>query len=600
MASVDDLFRKPNAPLKRKLEDPTSSFLQQQKQQSHKAAKLNNGDSPHASTTNGSKTAFSEDGNLDAEDDDIEAGPALPPENAEDEPDEDDEGRFFGGGVSKQERQVLDYIEENEAAEVEEKIDSAWLRKVAIGFERKINKNAELRAKYEDEPMKFVGSEADLDAEVKGLSVLSGHSDLYQEFAKLGCVGSLVGLLAHENTDIAIAVCELLAELTDEDAGADEEQWKVLVRAMIEADVIELLVSNLGRLDEGNENDVTGVYHVLSVMENLLSDPSNTDGIGKNKKLLDWLGKRITLPDLDARAQVGQNRQYAGEILAILLQGSEKSRKMFTKQDGVETLLQLLSVYRKKDPEKDSDEEEFVENLFDCLVSVVKETAGADKFLEGEGVELCLIMLREGKFSKIRALKILDHAAGAKQGSVVGERIVEAAGLKTIFGIFMKSKTQEREAIEHVIGIFASLLRFLPAESSARIRLLAKFVEKNYEKIGRLVDMRGEYATRVGQVDDKIKQEKEGVSSEDVVALEPEWLSRKFDAGLFSLQTVEIILAWLIAEDDGAGKMITGLLSATNAGTDTLRSSLQEQLAAVDPEEGKDMREMLEALIRCL
>ena len=35
-----------------------------------------------------------------------------------------------------------------------EKIDSAWLRKLALNFERKISKNAELRAKFEGDPQK--------------------------------------------------------------------------------------------------------------------------------------------------------------------------------------------------------------------------------------------------------------------------------------------------------------------------------------------------------------------------------------------------------------------------------------------------------------
>lgn len=78
-----------------------------------------------------------------------------------------------------------------------------------------------------------MASEADLDVEIKGLSILSEHPECYPEFAELGCVGSLVALLAHENTDIAIDVVEILAELTDEDVEAEEEQWGALVNAMV-------------------------------------------------------------------------------------------------------------------------------------------------------------------------------------------------------------------------------------------------------------------------------------------------------------------------------------------------------------------------------
>lgn len=78
-----------------------------------------------------------------------------------------------------------------------------------------------------------MGSEADLDADIKSLSVLSEHPELYEEFAKLGCVASLVSLLAHENTDIAIDAIQTLSELTDEDVQAEQEQWDSLVNATV-------------------------------------------------------------------------------------------------------------------------------------------------------------------------------------------------------------------------------------------------------------------------------------------------------------------------------------------------------------------------------
>lgn len=78
-----------------------------------------------------------------------------------------------------------------------------------------------------------MSSEADLDADVKALSILSEHPELYEEFAKLGCVGSLVSLLSHENTDIAIDAIEIINELTDEDVEAEQAQWDTLVDALV-------------------------------------------------------------------------------------------------------------------------------------------------------------------------------------------------------------------------------------------------------------------------------------------------------------------------------------------------------------------------------
>ena len=78
-----------------------------------------------------------------------------------------------------------------------------------------------------------MGSEADLDADIKALSILSQHPILYEEFAQLGCVSSLVSLLAHENTDIAIDVIEVINELTDDDVEAEEAHWDALVDTLV-------------------------------------------------------------------------------------------------------------------------------------------------------------------------------------------------------------------------------------------------------------------------------------------------------------------------------------------------------------------------------
>ena len=78
-----------------------------------------------------------------------------------------------------------------------------------------------------------MASEADLDTEIKGVSILSEHPELYAEFAKMGCVGSLVSLLSHENADIAIDAIQTISELTDEDIQAEQEQWDSLVNALV-------------------------------------------------------------------------------------------------------------------------------------------------------------------------------------------------------------------------------------------------------------------------------------------------------------------------------------------------------------------------------
>lgn len=522
-------------------------------------------------------------------------GPAAP--ESEEEGDDTD-GRFFGGGISASERAVLDYMDDLPSAPAPDfsTIDVAWLKRTALAFEKRITRNAELRARFESDPPRFIDSEADLDAGIKALSILSEHPALYAEFARLGCVGSLVSLLAHENTDIAIDAIEIVGELTDEDVAATEEQWGALVDALLEADLLGLLVSNFGRLDEALEADRAGVYHALGVVENLCSRGETAEAVGREEALLKWLLARARR----AEKPVGQNKQYAAEILAILVQASAGNRRRLAGLEGVDAMLQLVSAYRKRDPEKGGEEEEYMENLFEALTCLVDEPEGKDKFVEAEGVELCLMMLKEGKLSKPAALRLLDHAAGGASGAGVCQKIVDAGGLKTVFTMFMKKN--DAQTTEHLVGIFASMLRLLPGESAERIRTLAKFVEKDYEKTEKLVKLRRDYGARVGAVDAQIKEEQRGMGEDEREEAADEWFSRRLDAGLFCLQTIDVILAWLIAEDDGARKKIHALLADRDETLAVIKATIQEQIDGIDPksDDAKDTREMLQTLAQFL
>jgi len=118
----------------------------------------------------------------------------------------------------------------------------------------------------------------------------------------------------------------------------------------------------------------------------------------------------------------------------------------------------------------------------------------------------------------------------------------------------------------------SSLFTNLPSDSSDRIRLLAKFVENNYEKVDKLLEMREHASSRLKAVDSDIETEKKVfivkhgdcmiiVGSYTLQALlaegtiEPEneelWYLRRLDGGLFILQTLDYILAWVALEDDG-------------------------------------------------
>jgi len=595
MTSIDDLFKSHNG-AKRKFDNP----IEADPSQAYKSAKLQ-GDSDVK------RSAQVEDEGDDGD----EAGPALPPDFEDEEPGDDEEGRFFGGGLDENAKDAMDFLDaqDGEDAIREEKYDTAWVRKVARDFEKKVNKNASLRAKYESDPAKFMESEGELDDGIRDLSILSEHAELYEDFAKSTAAAKLVELLAHENTDIAIAAIEIISELTDEDVEAEQDQWDALVAALLEADLLGLLISNFSRFDESDSTDASGVYHSLSVIENLLSQPSNTDMIGKDKALIAWLLERIQKPEKPTT----QNKQYASEILSILTQSSRPNRTLIADANGVEIFLTNLAPYRRDDPEKDSDEEEYMENLFNCLTSIVEEPTGKTKFLEAEGTELCLLLVRDGKTSKSRALKVLDHAcayaeppsshespdtdsAPTPSHIAVCDKFVSARGLKPLFSTFMKTKRPDPSQTEHILGIFSSLLRSLPGNSDARFRLLAKFLEKDFAKTTKLVALRREYVARLSTFDAGLEERKKGLSAQEREEVDVENVPLRLSEGLYALQRIDACLAWLVAEDEGARSAVIKGLGETDQGLGDVKATLKAQLDGVMEVEAAE-REVLEALV---
>lgn len=61
----------------------------------------------------------------DEVEDDGEAGPELPPDFDDEVPD-DEEGRFFGGGMERKTAQAMQYIDEQEGEEA-----AVWYRKTS-------------------------------------------------------------------------------------------------------------------------------------------------------------------------------------------------------------------------------------------------------------------------------------------------------------------------------------------------------------------------------------------------------------------------------------------------------------------------------------
>lgn len=117
-----------------------------------------------------------------------------------------------------------------------------------------------------------------------------------------------------------------------------------------------------------------------------------------------------------------------------------------------------------------------------------------------------------------------------------------------------KKALSAAEDTEHILGILTSLFTNLPSESVPRLRLLAKFVEDGYSKVDRLLDLRDEAEGRLIATERSIDEERQALRAEEIELDQEDedmFYLRRLEGGLFTLQNIDFILAWLIMEDDG-------------------------------------------------
>jgi len=428
--------------------------------------------------------------------------------------------------------------------EMGEVLDGTGVKKMLLNFEKKVFKNQELRIKHADAPEKFMESEVDLHEEIEKLHVLATVPELYPTIVEMNCLHTTIGLLNHENSDIVIAIVSLLQELTDIDQLEESEEGaEALMAALLEQQIVALLVQVLEKLDEKVREELEGVHNVLAIVENMCEFKNDqVCQAAGSQGLLQWLLKRLKVRQFDP------NKLYCSEILSILVQGSATNQELVGSFDGIDTLLQCLAYYKRRDPST-PEELELMENLFNCLCTTLVCVANRNKFLKGEGLQLMILMMKEKKLlSKSSSLKVLDHAMCNTEGTDNCMKFVEVYGLRTLFPQFMKTPKakkhgglSEQEHEEHVCGIVASL--FKNVQGPLRDRVINKFLENDHEKVDRLIELHFKYLQRVREADDAFRKDNPTFEDDDIVDdIEDEKYLRRLDAGLYTLQLVDYIV----------------------------------------------------------
>ena len=386
---------------------------------------------------------------------------------------------------------------------------------------------------------------------------------MYPVLVELNCASTLLGLLSHDNTDIAVAAVEVVQELTDVDTmNESEEGSEALLAALVKHQVCSLLVTNLERMDEAVKEEAEGVHNTLAIIENLVElRPEMCKDVAEVKKMfpitlnknsifqagfINWLIKKLKV-----KVPFDENKLYASEILSILLQTEPDNRKLFGQLDAIDNLLQQLAYYKRHDPTQ-SEELEMMENLFDCLCSLLLETENRDRFLKGEGLQLMNLMLREKKKSRSGALKVLSHALTGAEGTDNCIKFVDILGLRTLFPLFMKTPSRTKRAgvsseehEERTVSILATLLKNVTSANNAakqRERILVKFTENDHEKVDRLMELHDKYLAKVEAADAELEDEIRTLEGTEAELSEEEVYMKRLEAGLFTLQLVDFII----------------------------------------------------------
>ncbi|KAI9579263.1 beta-catenin-like protein 1 [Glossina fuscipes] len=499
--------------------------------------------------------------------------------------------------TEEQRLNILKYVESEEAEG--EVLDEQGLKKLLLVFEKKNLKNQELRIKYPDNPGKFMDSELELHDMIQELKAVAAVPDLYPTLVELNGIPSILELLSHPNTDVAVAIVDLLQEITDVDIlNESSEGAIILIDALRKQQICALLVQNMERLNEQIREEADGVHNTLAIVENLTEINTAIAYEAAQQGLMTWLLKRLKQkPPYDA------NKLYCSEILSILIQNNNDNRLLLGELDGIDILLQQLAIYKRHDPIT-TEEQEYMENMFNCLCSALMAKENRERFLKGEGLQLMNLMLREKKMSRNGSLKVLDHSMSGQDGRENCNKFVDILGLRTIFPLFMKTPKRNKKRLlsadaheEHVCSVIASMLR--NCKGSQRQRLLSKFTENDHEKVDRLLELHLKYLDKLEIIDREINQQSRTSNVGEDDEAENNYLKR-LTGGLFSLQMIDYIILEVSATSESIKQRVVQILNLRGASMKSIRNVMREYAENLGDDGDSDWKEQEQAHILSL
>ncbi|KAH3669553.1 hypothetical protein WICMUC_004975 [Wickerhamomyces mucosus] len=417
---------------------------------------------------------------------------------------------------STSDSKILKYINsintaENDKHEVTD-YNEDWLRKTISQIDFNFKENETLRSKYPYEPLKFLGTEANLNSLLKDLTnfAISNDESLPEKLIKLL---EFEKLFRHENDDIKYTVTLILQDLIQ------DEESKVL-ELLNEKKILELIISELDRCD--NEELLKLVIELVLILSGHEQFQSKLIKNGQFIKFNNYLLKNNT----------EDNESIIDSLLDIQYNLITYNSSLVLKynQDLIEILLINLSKLQL-----DSPEDSYLSILITNLSLLIKSPEGYKLFKLNEGYELFFhkIIHKSWGFKPTIVLvnSIFDLNSNVGQQGIIqicNDLINSNEYLKNI-NKSIKSYKNTIEELYKILKNLTFLLNYLKFNSTERIRLFNKLTDSKFinllESLETLYDVFESYE----------------FEDEDYLG--------NFDDGLNLLQLISIIKLWLLAED---------------------------------------------------
>ena len=292
---------------------------------------------------------------------------------------------------------------------------------------------------------------------------------------------------------------------------------------------------------------------------------------------------------------------YLSELLCIYLQPMDDDDniiyKRFAEIRGCVKILDLLqSKYMKYDPTL-SEEKEYVSNLMDSLSLCLASTLNQDKFCESQQcMKILMNLIKSKNFLKQGCIQALSFAVTNHAKNCVN--LIENGGLKTIFSEFMNrkkikkkyKKDHEKDKMEEYLCCIMVHL-FCNLSDVNLLRLMKKFMEKDYAKIDRLIELHAKYVTRLEDNDLKEIESRKKNDVEDETF--GERYSRRLENGLYTLQMIDILIAFVYTFDGKDGnkeikERIIQVLNQCDMDIDQVKMTLKEYYDVTHPKNDND------------